>query len=207
MRLIPTRFSIRGLMLLAALVAGFLAWRLRNAESTIIAAINNAGGQAVLGYQFQYCEERSWSASVASRSQPEPPRRLVEFVFGDCRERRVRVVELPIENITPELVEKLKGLSSQILLVIKMPIRPSNQDVSSDFQQRVMAIKAANSKYESIVEQLNAIWGDKIMFDCGLPSYSSNYRLQSGFYIQIASSQCPVVPFSSHAVSVATESR
>ncbi len=163
---------------MAALVAVFLAWRLRNPESTIVAAINNAGGKAVLGYKVDYCEERPWNAKIAYRSQAEPKRTLVEFFFGDCDKRRVQAIELPVNSITPELAEKLKALSRLNCLIIKMPTKPSERSVSRDFQQRLKVIKAANKEFESIIDQLNAVWGDKLMFDCGHTSYASSSTLQ-----------------------------
>ncbi|MFO0943453.1 MAG: hypothetical protein U0930_22185 [Pirellulales bacterium] len=67
MRLVPTRFSIRGLLLMAALVAVFLAWRLQSPESRVIAAISDAGGKVALGYQTEYLLEGHWKAFYCSK--------------------------------------------------------------------------------------------------------------------------------------------
>lgn len=138
-RLRPIRFSIRSLLLLAALIAIFLGWRLRNPESEVIAAVKKAGGRAVFGCNLQFIYEgtRPSSTLVFTDSKPVPPMTLYQFAFGNSSERRVHVVEAPIEKITPELAAKISTLRDLKMLIATIPANPSTNDLS-----RVTELKA-----------------------------------------------------------------
>ncbi len=163
-RLRPLRFSIRSLLLLAALIAIYLAWRLRNPESQVIAAINDAGGRVVLGCNFEFIYEgtkrKPARPDVFVNSNPVPPISLTELVIGDNSERRVQVVELPIEKITPELADMLTTLRNMQFLIVYLPGQP---EVFDNYGKRLIVIQTPDANFKHRISELRVIFGNRLL--------------------------------------------
>jgi hypothetical protein len=163
-RLKPIRFSIRSLLLLAALIATFLGWRLRNPESQVIAAIKDAGGRVVLGCNFGFIYEgtkrKPARPDVFVNSNPVPPLTLSQVIFGDNSERRVNVVELPIEKITPELADMLTTLRNMQFLIVYLPGQP---EIFDNYGKRLIVIQTPDANFKQRLAELRVRFGNRLL--------------------------------------------
>jgi hypothetical protein len=134
------RFHLRTIFLVMALVGCFLAWRLRDPERPAALAIAQAGGRVHYGFQ-----EPSPSFSFISiATLPEyiyfsqievqdhgparpPPLGLRELFLGNPN-RCVSIVELPLERMSPEMIEHLQSLAHLRFIVVDMPKGIISQD-------------------------------------------------------------------------------
>ena len=136
------RFGLKTLIVLIALFAVYLAWRVHDPEAHAISAIHKAGGKTYYGYQEPWIGS-STAISVGqlpgfvyfsqidiacSGTQTPPKPTLAELLLGVTTEGRVTAVELPIGQITPELEEELQSLRELRLLVIEMPAMVASAD-------------------------------------------------------------------------------
>jgi hypothetical protein len=136
------RFGLKTLLVLIAVFAVYLAWRIHDPEAQAISAIHKAGGKTYYGYQEPWMG--SFKATsvgqlpdhvyfsqmdiVCSGTQTPPKPTLAEFLLGAATERRVTAVELPIGQVTPELEEELQSLPELRILVIEMPAMVASAD-------------------------------------------------------------------------------
>jgi hypothetical protein len=136
------RFGLKTLLVLIALFAVYLAWRIHDPEAQAITAIHKAGGNTYYGYQQPWMgSTKSISVGqlpdqvyfsqmdvVCSGTQTPPEPALAEFLLGVTAERRVTAVELPIRQVTPKLEKELQSLPELKYLVIEMPAMVASAD-------------------------------------------------------------------------------
>lgn len=157
----PIRFSIRSLLLLAALIAIYLGWRLQISESHVVTAVKHAGGKVLSGYNYiGILVDGSGQYHPVLNPTPEPKRTFSEFVFGDSQKRSVHIVELPIENFTPDLTEKIETL--RYLKLVKAVI---HQDPWSDLEQKRANAEATKLKFRDRLAELETRFGDRFSLE------------------------------------------
>jgi hypothetical protein len=136
------RFGLKTLLVLIALFAVYLAWRIHDPEAQAISAIHEAGGKTYYGYQQPWMGSStgisvgqlpgyvyfSQNDIVCNGTQTPPKPTLAEFLFGVTKERRVTAVELPIGQVTTELGKELQSLGELRLLMIEMPAMVASAD-------------------------------------------------------------------------------
>ncbi len=157
MRFIPTRFSIRGLLLLAALVAFYSGWRLHISESHTVNAIEHAGGHVLSGYNYLLVliDDSGQPVPILS-GKAEPKRTFSELAFGDSQKRCVHFVELPLESFTPALIDKISALRR--LRFVKAVV---HQDPWADFDQRLASTEATKLKFKDKLAELETRFGER----------------------------------------------
>jgi hypothetical protein len=136
------RFGLKTLLVLIALFAVYLAWRIHDPEAQAISAIHKVGGRTYYGYQEPWIGS-STAISVGqlpgnvyfsqidiacAGTQTPPKPALAEFLLGVRTERRVAAVELPIGQVTPKLEKELQSLPELKYLVIEMPAMVASAD-------------------------------------------------------------------------------
>lgn len=165
-------------MLFAVFVACFLAWRLRNPESHIVASIKEAGGKAIYGYQFEHIFEGSMRFRsrpvIATNSKPEPSLTLEELVFGDLASHRIQAVELPLERVTPELITKLESLQHLNYLIVVHSDIPEMQFVGttgSKFEATRYPFDFSDPELGKTLRKLERKFGIRLLYQASmLPS-------------------------------------
>ena len=137
-----TRFGLRTLLILLALFAIYLGWRVRDPEAQAISAIHKAGGKTYYGYQQPWIGSStaisvaqlpgsvyfSQNDIVCTGTQTPPEATLAEFLLGVAKERRVTAVELPIGQATAQLQKELQSLRELQILVVEMPTMAASAD-------------------------------------------------------------------------------
>jgi hypothetical protein len=127
------RFRLRTLFVVVAVVACFLAWRLRDPERAVVEAIEKAGGRVHFHFQGP---SPAWSfysvgtlpdhiyfsqVQVGRHGPTRPPRPSVFGVLIGNTDRCVAIVELKLEQMSPAMIEHLKSLAHLRFIVLDMP--------------------------------------------------------------------------------------
>ena len=134
------RFRLRTLFLVVAVVACFLAWRLRDRERPAVDAIAKAGGRVHFSFQEP---SPSWSfysvgmepefiyfsqVRVGRHGPKEPPRPNVIGVLIGNTDNCVVIAELKLEHMSPAMIDHLKSLKHLRFIVLDMPLGVISMD-------------------------------------------------------------------------------
>jgi hypothetical protein len=128
------QFGLRRMLIGVTLVGLYLAWRMHDPERSAIQAIRAAGGKVHFGYQMPFTSSTFFSVAmlpeyhyfsfveVSDHGTTDPPALTArEILFRPGSEHQVRLVELKLNDFTPELAETLQSLSELREVVVEMP--------------------------------------------------------------------------------------
>jgi hypothetical protein len=128
------RFRLHTLFLLVAMVACFLAWRLRDIERPAVDAIVKAGGQVHFNFQEPSPSWSSFSVGmlpefiyfsqvrVARHGLTKPPRpNIIDFLIDNNTDNYVVIAELKLEHMSPTMIDHLRSLKHLQFIVLDMP--------------------------------------------------------------------------------------
>lgn len=128
------QFRLRTIMFVMAAFACFLAWRVPRSEQASILAIRSVGGRVHYNYEFP-TELTSWTSFMTlpgslsfsqvqvthSGSFAPSDSTALQLLLGTNLDNYVGAVELPLEQMTPEMIETLKSLTHLRMIVLDMP--------------------------------------------------------------------------------------
>jgi hypothetical protein len=128
------QFGLRTMLLIVTLMGVYLAWRIHDPERAAVRVIRAAGGQVHFGYQNPVTSGTYLSVGMLPeneyygrvdvdnyRATGPPPLTASEVLFRPGSEHRVRLVEIQLEQLTPEVVAHLATLRELQFVVVDMP--------------------------------------------------------------------------------------
>jgi hypothetical protein len=142
-----------------AVVACFLAWRMRDPERASVAAIHHAGGRVHYNYESPNTSTSWFSVAMLPGYQYFSQVRVLhhgastptastvsQIILGTNIDSRVGVVELQLEQITPSIIAHLKSLSRLHTLILDMPAGMLPED-----SDEVQTLKSLQKQFDGIV--------------------------------------------------------
>lgn len=122
------------MLLFVVALSCHLGWSLWNPERTVVAEIERAGGKVYRQYEnasvidvwlsvaripdFVYLDTLQVETIRLSERPPLPT--AWEVLSGTYRANRVTVVDLPLDRMTPDMVEKLQSLRDLNAVVVRV---------------------------------------------------------------------------------------
>ncbi len=128
-----TQFRLSSLLILTTLLAGYIAWQVRDVDGNAIEAIKASGGVVHLNRHapttsssfisvammpdYVYCNQ----VRVLRRHPAEARRPTLWELFLGVRDNRVRMIEMSLSQLKPDIIQQIKSLDDLNLLILRMP--------------------------------------------------------------------------------------